>query len=140
MNLDFYLNKTSRFNARCSAIIFNNDKTKVLVFKINDGRDYYLIPGGRIEFNETSLDAIKREIKEETGFDLNYNLLSIHGINLMAYLSTIAQVLFLNDSFKVNYNEKTILDGLMSNPDIYKIEYEEKQVINITRIALNERK
>lgn len=77
MNLDFYLNNTSRFNARCSAIIFNKDKTKVLIFKINDGRDYYLLPGGRIEFNETSINAIKREIKEETGFDLDFNLINI---------------------------------------------------------------
>ena len=43
-------------------IIYNKDKTKILVFKIEDGRDYYMLPGGRIEFNESSIDSIKREI------------------------------------------------------------------------------
>ena len=77
MNLDYNLNDTSRFNARCSAIIYNKDKTKILVFKIEDGRDYYMLPGGRIEFNESSIDSIKREIKEELGYHLDFQLTSI---------------------------------------------------------------
>jgi 8-oxo-dGTP pyrophosphatase MutT (NUDIX family) len=67
-----------KFNARAAAIIYNNDKTKILLFKVEDGRDYYLLPGGRIEMYEDSASAIKREIKEELGFDLEYKLCSIH--------------------------------------------------------------
>ena len=63
MNLDFEIDNI-RFNARASAIIYNKDKTKVLLFKIVD-RDYFMLPGGRIEIYEDSLNAIKREIKEE---------------------------------------------------------------------------
>ena len=37
-----------RFNAIVSAIIYNKDKTKVLLFKIID-RDYFMLPGGRIK-------------------------------------------------------------------------------------------
>ena len=62
MNLDFEIDNV-RFNARASAIIYNKDKTKVLLFKIVD-RDYFMLPGGRIEIYEDSLNAIKREIKE----------------------------------------------------------------------------
>ena len=40
------------FHSRASAIIYNKDKTKVLLFKIEDGRDFYLLPGGKIKFNE----------------------------------------------------------------------------------------
>lgn len=36
-----------------------------------------MLPGGRIEIYEDSLNAIKREIKEETGFDLEFELCSI---------------------------------------------------------------
>lgn len=75
MNLDFEIDN-ARFNARSSAIIYNKDKTKVLLFKIVD-RDYFMFPGGRIEIYEDSLNAIKREIKEETGFNLEFELCSI---------------------------------------------------------------
>lgn len=82
MNIDFKFNDKERFLARASAIIYNKDKTKVLLFSINDGRDYYLLPGGRIEFFESSHDAIKREIYEETGFNLNFKLKCIQEIFL----------------------------------------------------------
>lgn len=76
MNLDFNLSVDKRFNARCSAIIYNKDKSKILLFKILD-KDYYMLPGGRIEFYELSSQAIKREIKEETNYDLDFELISI---------------------------------------------------------------
>jgi len=76
MNVDFEINNT-RINARVSAIIYNKDKTKVLLFKVEDGRDYYMLPGGRIELNESSGDAVSREMKEELDFDLNYKLCAI---------------------------------------------------------------
>lgn len=75
MDLEYKVGNDS-FNARVSAIIYNKDKTKILLFKI-DERDFYLLPGGKIKFNEDSLSAIKREIKEETGFDLEYKLYRI---------------------------------------------------------------
>lgn len=76
MDLKFKLDNNS-FHARASAIIYNKDKTKVLLFKVEDGRDFYLLPGGRIEFNEDSLTAIKREIKEEIGYELEYKLCNV---------------------------------------------------------------
>lgn len=91
MNLDYEIDNY-RFNARVSAIIYNEDETKVLLFKIDDGRDFYMLPGGRIEMNEDSKSAIKREIKEELNYDLDYELCSIQenfvckdGINIMQY-------------------------------------------------------
>ena len=76
MNVDFEINNI-RINARVSAIIYNKDKNKVLLFKVEDGRDYYMLPGGRIELNESSNNAIIREIKEELNFDLTYKLCAI---------------------------------------------------------------
>lgn len=76
MNIDFEKNNY-KFNARASAIILNKDKTKILLFKVEDGRDYYLLPGGRIEFYEDSLTAIKREVMEELGFNIDFKLCSI---------------------------------------------------------------
>lgn len=76
MNIEFEKDN-NRFSARTSAIIYNSDKTKVLLFKVEDGRDYFLLPGGRIEFNEDSKKAIKREIKEELDYDIDFDLCSI---------------------------------------------------------------
>ena len=91
MDLNFS-NENNRFNARVAAIIYNKDKTKVLLFKVDDGRDFYMLPGGRIEFNEDSNQAIKREIKEELGWDLDYklcsiqeNFINVNGVNIMQY-------------------------------------------------------
>ena len=53
MNIDF-VNEKYRFNARSSAIIYNTDKTKVLLFNVGDDRDFYMLPGGRIMHFENS--------------------------------------------------------------------------------------
>lgn len=76
MNIDFEKGNY-KFNARASAIILNKDKTKMLLFKVEDDRDYFLLPGGRIEFYEDSLTAIKREVMEELGFNMDFKLCSI---------------------------------------------------------------
>ena len=75
MDIDFTI-ENNRLNARASALIFNKDKTKILLFKI-ENRDYYMLPGERINFYEDSLTAIKREIKEEIGYNLDYQLIAI---------------------------------------------------------------
>ena len=45
-------------------------------------RNKYVIPGGHIEFGETLVDAVKREIKEVTG-------LEIYNIEFLGYLDFI---------------------------------------------------
>ena len=76
MNLDF-TKDNYRFNARASAIILNEKQDKILLFKVEDGRDYFLLPSGRIELYEDSLTAIKREVKEELGYEIDFTLCSI---------------------------------------------------------------
>ncbi len=72
-----YVNNDFQFLLRVSALIFNNDESKVLLFKVTN-RDFYLLPGGKINELEESIDAIKREIKEETGLeDIEYKFLGI---------------------------------------------------------------
>ena len=55
-----------RFNARSGAIVFNKDKSKILLEK---QWNMYLFPGGRIDMMEDSQTTIKREIKEELNID-----------------------------------------------------------------------
>ena len=53
-----------KFNFRVGAVILSQDKKKVLLHTIK-GYDFYLLPGGRVEWLENSYDAIKRELQEE---------------------------------------------------------------------------
>lgn len=66
-----------RFLYRTSAVIFNKDKSKVLLFNV-EGRSFYLLPGGKVNQKEDSMDAIKREVKEELGYEnIIFSLLAI---------------------------------------------------------------
>ena len=54
---------------RAAAIIFRDNK--LLVFhRHKPDRDYYILPGGGVEFDESFEEACIREVKEETGFDV----------------------------------------------------------------------
>ena len=84
----------SKFNFRVGAIILSRDKRKVLLHTIK-GYDFYLLPGGRVEMNEDSTSAIRRELKEELGLE-----------NIQPSLR-----LYLEDFFKFNgenYHEFSI--------------------------------
>ena len=54
-------------NIRVGAIIIRDDK--ILMVK-NNRDDYYYSVGGRIQFGETAEQAVKREVQEELGFEM----------------------------------------------------------------------
>ena len=51
------------------ALIFNS-KGEILLIKSYKWKDMFVMPGGHIEVGETMEQALKREIKEETGLDI----------------------------------------------------------------------
>jgi 8-oxo-dGTP pyrophosphatase MutT (NUDIX family) len=55
---------------RVSVVIRREDKI-ILIFRHKNNRDYYAIPGGHIEPEETPKLAIIREIQEELGIKLD---------------------------------------------------------------------
>ena len=64
-------------------IVYEHQVLLHLHKKINQ----YLPPGGHVEANETPVDAVLREIKEETGLDVD--LLTTVNSNSFSYPSTI---------------------------------------------------
>ncbi len=122
MNIDFE-NGNYRFNARVSAIIYNANKNKVLLFKINDGRDFYMLPGGRIEFYEDSKTAIGREVKEELGYNLNFKLCSIQENFAEVKNKKITQYCFCYKAiYNGNINEKEFVCKDNDNQFFYWID------------------
>jgi phosphoglycolate phosphatase len=51
------------------ALIFDN-ANRVLMIRTHKWSDLWGIPGGKIKWGETSIDALRREIKEETHLDI----------------------------------------------------------------------
>ena len=51
------------------ALIFNPEG-KLFLMRSHKWRDKYVVPGGHIELGERMEDALKREVKEETGLDV----------------------------------------------------------------------
>ncbi|MBS3766878.1 MAG: NUDIX domain-containing protein [Candidatus Cloacimonetes bacterium] len=51
------------------AVILNN-QNEILLVKSHKWDDNYVIPGGHIELGEKIEDALRREVKEETGLEI----------------------------------------------------------------------
>lgn len=51
--------------ARVEALVIKNDSILV-IHRINHGEEYYVLPGGGWEENETKEEGAKREVFEET--------------------------------------------------------------------------
>ena len=63
------------------ATIYNTKTNKVLLLKRNDGNNVWEIPGGKRENNEDIVDALRREVQEETGLIINeYKLVYVSPI------------------------------------------------------------
>ncbi len=95
-----------RLNCRAAGIIIHNNKV-LLHHNTND--TYYALLGGRVKFGENSADAVRREIKEELGKD----------VEIMGYISTIEnffelknkkyhEIMFIHKVEFVNDNDKEI--------------------------------
>ena len=73
-NKDIYFKVGSvKFNYRVGAIII--DQNNLLMIK-NSNYDYYYSPGGRVKENETSEEAVLREVVEETNINMKIEKLA----------------------------------------------------------------
>ena len=125
------------------ATIYNTKTNKVLLLQRNDGNNVWEIPGGKRENNEDIVEALKREVKEETGLTINeYKLVYVSPIFenhpfLKPFLN-IGYLCFTEESeisisnehldYKwvsveelVNYLDKDIFNDLLKNNMIYEI-------------------
>jgi 8-oxo-dGTP pyrophosphatase MutT (NUDIX family) len=80
-----------RFNCRVAGLIIHEGR--LLVMK-DPRTTYYYLPGGRIALNETSEEALKREMQEELGIAIT-----------IERLLWVNENYFYEDYFKEHYHE-----------------------------------
>lgn len=94
-----YTTQSGTFNYRVAAVIINENK---ILISSHNNENFYYLPGGRVQFGETSIKALERELNEE--------------LNLSNFDHTL---LWLNQNFftqdRVKYHElcfyyKVLLD------------------------------
>lgn len=60
------------------AIVFDDSGKMLLVKQHHEGKDIWMVPGGGIEDGENAAQAAVREVKEETGLDIEAGPLIWH--------------------------------------------------------------
>ena len=73
-----YENNGNKFNFRVNGIIYNKDKTQILIHQIK-GYDFWLLPGGRVELLEDTKTAVVRELKEE--LEIHFEVQNLLAVN-----------------------------------------------------------
>ncbi len=54
-----------------SVLVEKDGKFLLVKEKLESGKEYWIVPGGKVEFGETIEQAALREIAEETGLNIN---------------------------------------------------------------------
>ncbi|MBX9976316.1 NUDIX hydrolase [Cytobacillus firmus] len=76
------------------AVIFNSENEKVLTVQNQSG--HYFLPGGGIEKGESEIECLKREVLEETGYEIsNYFFIG----NAKSYLPQTKKRPMLSDGY-----------------------------------------
>jgi len=66
------------WNGGVRVLVLDDEQRMLLVRQRHDDKDIWMAPGGNIEEGESAVDAAVREVKEETGLDVNIKSLLWH--------------------------------------------------------------
>ena len=109
MDLKF-INDNVIFQCRVGVLLKKDNK---ILVERRFGINHVTLPGGKIQLNETSILAGIREIKEETGLDIEF----------IKHIKTIENI------FKSNFNEYNYHEILFINE--YKFKKDTNKIVNI---------
>ena len=102
---------------RASAIVIEDNKI-LLMRQIYKDEDFYNIPGGGLENNESLEQACKREIKEEFNIDINVGRL-IYIFDTPSRLNFVFECKYISGEAQLGGPEKT----RMKSNDQYFVEW-----------------
>ena len=121
--------------------LINDNKVIVIKYKTNKNMNYYDIPGGKVEENESAIDASIREFKEETGIEVINQ--KYKGNVLIEYPNMVFDfdIYLVNDykgnpqEFDENYSMWINIEDLLNEnkkfPSVEIIKYLENNDINL---------
>ncbi len=96
-----------QFPVSTKAVLFNNDRSRVLLIHIDEAKGDWGLPGGHMQSGETPDQAIRREIFEECGVepsDLRRVDFFLHsaGKVILGYIGTVdsKNIILQQDSFE----------------------------------------
>ena len=125
-----------KFLERTAAIIYDKSMTKILIFTYMN-KDYWLLPGGRVDQMEDSLSAIKREIKEKLNIELNFKLIAVSE-NIVNKINTQSINFYYKAVLNSEINEEYITP-IENKKQIYKwIKINELDNYNLKPIKIKE--
>ena len=118
---------------RVSGILKKDDKI-LFVKHRKKGEEYYLLPGGGVDFGETFEEALKREFKEEVNVEISVDKMCIisegvdpkgekHIINLVFLVEYVSGEIVLPDEERIvgiEYLTISDLDNYTIYPNIKK--------------------
>ena len=125
-DISFYTNE-GRFNFRVAAYVTCGDK---MLIQHTDGVDFVNLIGGRVHLGENTIDAVKREIKEEIGVEVKKQKLMVIAENFFEWQGKkVHEMLFI---YQVELAKKYLkqLDGVnVLDHDNQHVEWVEKSKI-----------
>jgi ADP-ribose pyrophosphatase YjhB (NUDIX family) len=83
------------------AVIFHPSTKEVLMFRTHKWSGLWGIPGGKVHYNESCVDALRRELKEETNLDVS-------GIQFVLVQDCIGSKEFYRDAHFVLLNYRCV--------------------------------
>ena len=120
------------FNVRVTGVLIEDNKILLVKQKVNDKRNWSL-PGGKLEQGETLEQGIIREMKEETGLDVEIiRLLYLCDVSVSD--NTLLHITFLLK--RVDGDIKLPTNEFETNP-IYEVEF--VPIFNLTEYGFNEK-
>lgn len=120
-NIKRDISESFTLNKNVISIIFDNEN-KVLLLKRSSYKDQWMpnkwcLPGGAIDANESNIDAINREIFEETQLQ-NLKMLYAYSIIIDNEMENVYVSLYEGDRFDVKLNEEHYGFGWFSKREI----------------------
>lgn len=93
-------------NAVTIVISYTGVTFRTLLLKTTYNEKRWSTPGGKIEQNESSFDAARREFKEETGLSYNIGIVLNRYSPIILNQSTVGYVLYISRKVNITLSEE----------------------------------